>query len=119
MVRLMTHFKRQEEHHASVSETSRVLGTSGVCRQTHELMALTARVILNRWVGWIVSRPSSECLHAEATPISILPFSASCQSDQPTPPSQCRPTPTVLCMPCRPCRQIRRRFSLPLLLPLS
>jgi hypothetical protein len=35
-------FPRKEELGALVPETSRVLGTSGMCRQTYELMALTA-----------------------------------------------------------------------------
>jgi hypothetical protein len=34
-------FQRQEELRVSVSETSRVLRTSSMCRQTHELMVLT------------------------------------------------------------------------------
>jgi hypothetical protein len=39
--RLDDAFQRQEELRASVSETSRVLGTSGMSRQTHRLMAIT------------------------------------------------------------------------------
>src|SRR3954452_3689526 len=43
-VRLTTRFSGGENAASAVPETSRVLGTPSVCRQTHELMALTVAI---------------------------------------------------------------------------
>jgi hypothetical protein len=40
---MTTHFGAGKSAASKVPKTSRVLGKSGMCRQTHELMTLTAR----------------------------------------------------------------------------